>query len=263
VRIDLRSVLVSLAWLAAGCGSSHGETDAGRTPDSGGAMDSGGASDSGGSDARPFPDAEPRACGDSMCGPGEICITGRCEGCCDLPPACIPIPSGCAGSALACDCFAADPCGGCTTCQSVTSDAIVCGSCVCMCAAPWTPIDTPSGARPIAELREGDLVYSVDDGEVTVVPIARVVRRSVARHAVVHITLVGGGAMDVSGSHPTADGRRLDALEPGDWLGSAHIASIELVPYDEPFTYDILPASDTGTYFVAGAPIGSTLYSPR
>ena len=188
----------------------------------------------------------------------DICITGRCAGCCDVPPECIPIPSGCSG-ALACDCFDADPCGGCTTCQAVTAGEIMCGNCMCACAAPWSPIATPDGPRAIATLREGDLVYSVDRGALTIVPIARVRRHPVSRHALVRLTLIGGGVVEMSGTHPTADGRRFDALAPGDTLGDATIASVETVPYDEPRTYDILPASDTGTYFVGDAWIGSTM----
>jgi hypothetical protein len=37
------------------------------------------------------------------------------------------------------------------------------------------------------------------------------------------------------------------------------VVSVELVPYGHPFTYDILPASETHTYFAAGALIGTTL----
>jgi hypothetical protein len=32
-----------------------------------------------------------------------------------------------------------------------------------------------------------------------------------------------------------------------------------VIPYEHAFTYDILPASETGTYYAAGALIGSTL----
>ncbi len=200
-----------------------------------------------------------RTCGDATCGAGQICITGRCAGCCDVPPECIPIPTGCSG-ALGCDCFDTDPCGGCTTCQTVTPGEIVCGNCMCACLAPWTPIDTPAGPRPVIDLQEGDLVFSMDDGEVRAVPIMGVRRRSVSHHAVAHITLASGDTIDVSGSHPTADGQPLDSLGPGDSLGSEEIVSIEMVPYAEPFTMDILPASDTGTYFISGAIMGSTLF---
>jgi hypothetical protein len=37
------------------------------------------------------------------------------------------------------------------------------------------------------------------------------------------------------------------------------VVSVLVVPYTEPFTYDILPDSETGVYFAAGAAIGSTL----
>jgi hypothetical protein len=43
-----------------------------------------------------------------------------------------------------------------------------------ICAAPDTPIATPQGERSIAELRVGDLVYSVDNDAIVAVPIARV-----------------------------------------------------------------------------------------
>jgi len=200
-------------------------------------------------------------CGTSPCGPGNICIRGRCAGCCDLPPECVPIPAGCNGT-LACGCFTKDPCGGCTVCESVTTDSIQCGSCTCTCAAPWTPIATPDGPRRIADLRVGDLVYTADHGKRTVAPLVRVGRSAVANHAVVRVTLSNGDVIEMSGGHPTADGRRFDALAPGERLGDARIMALETVPYSEPYTYDILPASESGTYFVGDAWIGSTLQPP-
>lgn len=109
----------------------------------------------------------------------------------------------------------------------------------------------------------GDLVYTVDHGERVAAPIARVSRRSVSHHALVRVTLAGGGVVEMSGGHPTGDGRRFDALSTGQRLGAAEIISLETVPYDESFTYDILPASDTGTYFVGDAWVGSTLHDGR
>src|SRR5262249_18017295 len=41
----------------------------------------------------------------------------------------------------------------------------------CVCASPDTPIATPQGNRPIAELAVGDLVYSVDRDAVVAVPV--------------------------------------------------------------------------------------------
>jgi hypothetical protein len=132
-----------------------------------------------------------------------------------------------------------------------------------VCAAAWSPVATPNGARRIADLRVGDLVYTVDHGERVAAPIARVNRRAVSRHALVRVTLASGVVVEMSGGHPTAEGRRFDALSVGQRLGAAEIMSLETVPYDEPFTYDILPASDTGTYFVGDAQVGSTLHDGR
>jgi hypothetical protein len=205
-----------------------------------------------------MPDLAGPLCGDAACAAGNICIRGRCAGCCDIPPSCIPIPSGCSG-ALACGCFTQDPCGGCTSCGSVEVDGIHCVNCRCLCAAPWTPIATPDGSRPIATLRVGDAVYSVHRGRVVVVPVARTHRTPASRHAVVRVALASGETLEISGGHPTGDGRAFDTLKPGDRLGEAQVVSVETAPYGEPFTYDILPASDTGSYFAAGAWVGSTL----
>ena len=49
-------------------------------------------------------------------------------------------------------------------------------------------------------------------------------------------------------------------MEEPENLGGAEIVSLETVPYDEPFTFDILPASDSGTYFVGDALVASTLH---
>jgi hypothetical protein len=132
-----------------------------------------------------------------------------------------------------------------------------------VCAAAWSPVATPNGPRRIDDLRVGDLVYTVDHGERVVAPIARVNRRPVSHHALVRATLANGGVVEMSGGHPTANGGRFDALSSGERLGAAAIMSLETVPYDEPFTYDILPASDTGTYFVGDALVGSTLHYNR
>jgi hypothetical protein len=262
--------IASLAVFLAGCGGLSGpaqgdaeppvdarrdgakEIDAGKDAIDG--KDASGPSDSGTTDYDAL-----IPCGDAPCGAGEICIRGRCGGCCSLPPSCIPMPTGCNGGS-ACGCFTKDPCGGCTTCQSVEADGIHCGNCMCVCSAPWTLIDTPDGPRRIADLRAGDLVYSVHRGRKTAVPLARVGRRAVFGHAVVRVTLQGGAVIEMSGGHPTADGRSFRDLAAGERLGDALIVGVESVPYDEPFTYDILPASDSGTYFSNGAWLGSTMF---
>jgi hypothetical protein len=129
-----------------------------------------------------------------------------------------------------------------------------------ICAAPDTPIATPQGERAIAELRVGDLVYSVDRGAIVPVPIARVGSTPVFQHQVLRIVLSDGAVLEISPRHPLASGQPLSSLATGDALDELHtVQSSELVPYEFARTYDILPSSSTGTYFAAGALLGSTL----
>jgi hypothetical protein len=129
----------------------------------------------------------------------------------------------------------------------------------CVCASPDTPIATPQGSRPIAALREGDLVYSVDHGKVVMVPILAAQRVEVDRHVVQRVALASGATLEISARHPTADGRTFADLRPGGTLDGVAIRDVTMVPYQFDFTYDILPASDTGAYFAGGVLIGSTM----
>ncbi len=45
----------------------------------------------------------------------------------------------------------------------------------------------------------------------------------------------------------------------GDVVDGVRVTAARLVDYDQPFTCDILPDSDSGTYFAGGTLIGSTL----
>lgn len=131
-----------------------------------------------------------------------------------------------------------------------------------ICAAPDTPIATPLGDRPIAELRVGDLVYSVDEGAIVSVPIARVGSTRVDHHHVLRTVLTDGTILNISPGHPLANGQPLSSLSVGDNVDEQHsVQAIELIPYLYDRTYDILPSSSTGTYFAGGALLGSTLSS--
>jgi hypothetical protein len=88
-------------------------------------------------------------------------------------------------------------------------------------------------------------------------------KNPVAGHYVLRIRLETGATLEVSAMHPTADGRTLALATPGSELGGVKVVTVDEVPYQHAFTYDILPASDTGTYFAAGALIGSTLFAQR
>jgi hypothetical protein len=84
-------------------------------------------------------------------------------------------------------------------------------------------------------------------------------RVHVENHAVLRIALEGGRSLEISPLHPNADGVLLGNLHAGDVLERTRIERMSLIPYAHDSTYDILPASDTGTYFAAGVLIGSTL----
>src|SRR5262249_53493350 len=157
-------------------------------------------------------------CGSSCCGGGKLCCM---------------VNQG--DSALQC----ADPVNG--TCPV--------GCPACVCASPDTPIATPEGPRAIASLRVGELVYSLDHGRFTAVPILRTNRIAATNHSVVHAVLANGSVLDISAPHPTADGRRFGDLRAGDQLDGVVIVRVETIPYMHPFTYDVLPASDSATYF--------------
>ncbi|HEY6463600.1 MAG TPA: Hint domain-containing protein, partial [Polyangiaceae bacterium] len=171
--------------------------------------------------------------------------------------------------------FATDPTGPClppggpiaTLDGGTLSGCCGCGndgfcSSECVCASPDTPIATPTGDRPIASLAVGDLVMSVDHGQLVAVPVIATRRTPVSHHRVMEVRLEGGAVLDVSAAHPTADGRTFGDLRAGDWLGGRTVTSVTAVPYPFDATYDVLPDSDTGTYVAGGALVGSTL-APR
>jgi hypothetical protein len=108
-------------------------------------------------------------------------------------------------------------------------------------------------------LLPGDLVYSVDRNGVQAVPLLRIGRTPVYHHHVIQLTLADGAVLEMSAGHPTADGRTFGQLRAGDLLDGTLIVSSATIPYRFSQTYDILPASDTGTYVASGRLVGSTL----
>ena len=134
------------------------------------------------------------------------------------------------------------------------------GSCtVCRCAAPDTPIATPSGPRAISELQVGDLVFSVDGAQIVPVPVLALHRMKVFAHHVLRVEFADGARFEMSGEHPTLDGRLLSELTVGMTLDGKRITRIQRIPYLHTHTYDILPDSLSGGYFASGVLVGSTL----
>jgi hypothetical protein len=133
----------------------------------------------------------------------------------------------------------------------------------CDCAAPDTPIATPFGERPIASLEVGDLVYSATRTGTIVVPIVQINRVAVENHQVMEVVLDDGVSLQISARHPLAGRGVFGDLVVGAALGDRTVQSVRLIPYTRPFTHDILPGSDSGTYYAGGALIGSTLSKER
>jgi hypothetical protein len=179
----------------------------------------------------------------SSCDSGELCCGSHCcqagELCCEVPG---PVEMG-------------------PSCAAPSSEGTCAKGCLgCVCASPDTPIATPTGERMIADLAPGDLVYTVRGQAVVAAPILRVNKIAAHDHHVVRVTLDSGRVLEISPRHPTAEGRAFADLRPGDRLDGARVVEATLIPYAHAFTHDILPDSDTGTYFAGGVLIGSTLH---
>jgi hypothetical protein len=129
------------------------------------------------------------------------------------------------------------------------------------CLSCDTLISTPDGNMRITDLRPGMSVYTMDmDGNTTVMPIELVSKVSVPdTHVMCHILLSDGRELFVSGGHPTADGRLISDLNPGDIMDGAKLISVENIRYGGGHTYDLLPAGDTGYYRANCVLLGSTL----
>ena len=130
-----------------------------------------------------------------------------------------------------------------------------------ICLAGQTQIDTPGGPVAVEDLRVGDVVWTVDAAGARVsTAILTTVRVLVpAQHRMVHVVLDDGRELWASPGHPTSDGRALLDLKLGERLGGALITRVESVDYDQPATYDLLPAGGTGFYWANGILLASTL----
>lgn len=249
----------------------------------GGASGSGGSGGMGGTACQDDAPCQGFTCCNGVCANtfNDIFNCGTCGTTCDGPnPYCrggVCTAPNCEGAA----CGAGEPCCGTMCCGA---DQLCCdvtlgpsvtacfdrvnGTCpmgcnACVCAAPTTPIATPSGARPISELAVGDLVYSIHQGRLSTVPLVEVHRQPVTGvHRMVEVVLEHGVTLHISPRHPTADGRLFADLTNDDTLDGVGVARASLVSYGEPYTYDILPDSDSASYFAGGVLIGSTLAPP-
>jgi len=128
-----------------------------------------------------------------------------------------------------------------------------------ICLAATARIATPNGEIPVAELHPGMLVWTIDAGHRVAAPISVVGHtRAPFGHRVIRVALADGRAVVASAGHPTADGRRVGDLNPGDLLDGSRVLTTESLPYAGD-TWDLLPLSSTGEYWADGVLLGSTL----
>ena len=130
-----------------------------------------------------------------------------------------------------------------------------------ICLSGETRIKTPYGEKFVKDIMEGDMVVSVDKtGKSVLVPV-RIAAHTQAppEHHVVNLVLADGRRLIASPGHPLDDGRKLGSLRAMDTIHEVQIISATLERYTEQYTYDILPASDTGMYFANGILLRSTL----
>lgn len=138
-----------------------------------------------------------------------------------------------------------------------------------ICLAKDTLIDTPLGEIKVQDLQIGAPVWTLDaSGHRAIGFVIKTSRTPVPLdHKMVELLLEDGRTLLVSPGHPTADGRTVGDLVPGDFYDGARVISSLQVPYSAGFTYDILPAligvegtsGQTGFYFANGVLLGSTL----
>ncbi len=124
------------------------------------------------------------------------------------------------------------------------------------CNSPQTMITTPSGYATILSLKIGDTVLSGDQKPVRILAVSKV---RAGKHSVCHIVFDDGTVIEISPKHPLADGRLFGDLQAGDRVNGKSVVINEMIPYTFEYTYDILPDSPSGTYFVNGIEIASTM----
>jgi hypothetical protein len=148
-----------------------------------------------------------------------------------------------------------------TSVQSLVSMANYCP----VCLAKHTRIDSPAGQIPVEDLREGMIVWTLNEaGTRVAAKIIRTSRTAVpANHEIVHLRLSDGRELKVSPAHPLSDGRLVGELAVGDSVDGATAIDVGREPYTEPYTYDLLPEGATGFYWANGVLIGSTLKVPN
>jgi len=130
-----------------------------------------------------------------------------------------------------------------------------------ICLEGATRIATPAGELAVKDLKVGMLVWTMgDSGSQIAAPILKTARvRVPAGHPMVRLILADGRQLTASPGHPLADGQRLGTVPTGDQLGGSTVVLAEWIEAEGTYTFDILPASETGLYWANGILLRSTL----
>jgi hypothetical protein len=130
-----------------------------------------------------------------------------------------------------------------------------------ICLSGDARIGTPKGDVSVKDIKKGMSVWTIDRNGKKVPSIVMITGKTFVSvgHKVVHIQLSDGRNLYVSPGHKVADGRKAGELRPGNILQGSSVLSVNLIPYTEEYTYDILPSAETGMYFANGILLQSTL----
>jgi hypothetical protein len=128
------------------------------------------------------------------------------------------------------------------------------------CLAASDRIATPAGPVPVTQLRQGTLVWTLDGTGRRIAAPVMLLSHTLAPpgHVVLRLLLSDGRVVEASAAHPTADGRHVGELRPGDLLDGGTVSAVRRVPYGGD-TWDLLPAGPTGVYWANDILLGSTL----
>lgn len=131
-----------------------------------------------------------------------------------------------------------------------------------ICLSGETQIATPNGNVNVKELQPGMRIWTTNkNGNKIESIILRVNKTKVpSAHKVVHLILSDGRSLLASPGHTLSDGRLLGEIKVGDEMDHAVVVKAALIPYTESYTYDVLPAGKTGTYWANGILMKSTLF---
>src|SRR5215471_6069985 len=122
--------------------------------------------------------------------------------------------------------------------------ALQCGRPICLSGD--TVIDSPSGPVNVKSVTTGMMVWSVDRFGRRIAEAVIEIRKNPVQSSaqVIHVVLQDERQLYASPAHPTADGRTFGELITGGLLDNSVIILAEAVPYNQEYTYDILPGSD-------------------